>query len=176
MSRSEAGKSLRAKVAIVTGASRGIGRAIAKRLARDGAALVLCARGQDALTRVAGEIEQEGGQALVVARDLREPPSAGQLVEAAIGAFGRIDILVNNAGATKRGEFEFLSEEDWSDGFALKFFGTIRLIRAAWSHLKRQAGSVVNIAGIAQYDPWHIQAEFARLNLQGWRFFTIQFG
>jgi len=142
------------KVAIVTGASRGIGRAIALRLARDGVRVVLCARDQKALDGVAREIE--GAHA--VSLDLRAPESAARLVDAAIEAFGAIDILVNNAGATKRGEFENLSEEDWADGFALKFFGAVRLTRTAWPHLKRQAGSVVNIAGIGGRTPG---AEFA---------------
>ena len=136
------------KTAIVTGASRGIGRAIAERLAKDGAQVVLCARDHAALSEVAG---LTGG--LVVAVDLRAPESAARVVAAAVEAFGRIDIVVNNAGATKRGEFEDLSEEDWADGFALKFFGAVRMTRAAWPHLKRQSGSVVNIAGIGGRTP-----------------------
>jgi 3-oxoacyl-[acyl-carrier protein] reductase len=137
------------RTAIVTGASRGIGRAIALRLAQDGARVVLCARDQDTLGI-------EGARA--VSLDLRKPDSAARLVEAAVEAFGQIDIVVNNAGATKRGEFEELSEEDWVDGFALKFFGAVRLTRAAWPHLKRQGGSVVNIGGIGGRTPG---AEFA---------------
>ena len=62
--------------------------------------------------------------------------------------YGQIDIVVNNAGATKRGEFLQLTDEDWADGFALKFFGAMRLTREAWPHLKKQAGSVLNISGV----------------------------
>src|SRR6266852_235065 len=141
------------KTAIVTGASRGIGRAIAMQLARDGAQVVLCARDRHALDETAGAIEQAQGRAIAVALDLRLPDSAGQLVTAALGAFGPIDILVNNAGATKRGEFERLTDDDWTDGFALKFFGAVRLTRAAWPHLKQQSGSVVNIAGVGGRTP-----------------------
>ena len=137
------------KTAIVTGASKGIGRAIALRLAQDGAKVVLCARNQDTLGI-------EGARA--VSLDLRAPDSASKLVDVALEAFGGIDILVNNAGATKRGEFEELSEEDWADGFALKFFGAVRLTRTAWPHLKKSGGSVVNIGGIGGRTPG---AEFA---------------
>jgi len=147
--------SLDAKCAIVTGASRGIGRAIALRLAREGASVMATARDQDALD---GLVRETGGRAAAVALDLRQPGASGRLVEAALAAFGEIDIVVNNAGATRRGEFEQLSDEDWTDGFALKFFGAVRLTRAAWPHLKRRSGSVVNIAGVGGRTPG---AEFA---------------
>src|SRR5438128_12486831 len=81
--------------------------------------------------RPCGEIEQSGGRAVAVSLDLRLPDSAAQLVTAALTRFGQIDIMINNAGATKRGEFTELSDEDWVDGFALKFFGAVRLTRAA---------------------------------------------
>jgi NAD(P)-dependent dehydrogenase (short-subunit alcohol dehydrogenase family) len=141
------------KTAIVTGASRGIGRAIALRLARDGARVVVCARDRSALDETVREIGLAGGSGVPVSLDLRIPESARALVDAGIGAFGQIDILINNAGATKRGEFEDLSDEDWTDGFALKFFGAVRLARAAWPHLKRQSGSVLNISGVGGRTP-----------------------
>lgn len=146
-------KTLHSKIALVTGANRGIGRAIATRLARDGAEVVLCARGQAALDDTVREIEQAGGRALAVPLDLRTPESCHRLVETARGRFGKIDILVNNAGATKRGDFLDLSEDDWQDGFALKFYAAVRLTRAAWPDLKRQSGSVVNIAGVGGRTP-----------------------
>ena len=141
------------RTAIVTGASRGIGRAIALRLAQDGFRVMLCARDQRALDEAVREIENGGGTALALALDLRLPESPAQLAETAVKAFGRIDVVVNNAGATKRGEFELLTDEEWADGFALKFFGAVRLTRAAWPELKRQAGSVVNIAGVGGRTP-----------------------
>jgi 3-oxoacyl-[acyl-carrier protein] reductase len=131
------------KTAIVTGASRGIGRAIAARLSADGMRLVLCARDQDLLDSAAREF----GNACVVPGDLRLPESAARVVDTALETFGSIDVLVNNAGATKRGEFEALTDEEWADGFALKFFGAVRLTRAAWPHLRASRGSVINIAG-----------------------------
>ena len=142
-----------AKTAIITGGSRGIGRAIAFRLAQDGAQVVLCARDPIAMNATVVEIEGAQGRALAISADLREPGSAVRLIESTLDAFGNIDILVNNAGATKRGEFEELSEEDWADGFALKFFGAVRVTRAAWPHLRKQSGSVVNIAGVGGRTP-----------------------
>jgi NAD(P)-dependent dehydrogenase (short-subunit alcohol dehydrogenase family) len=141
------------KTAIVTGASRGIGRAISVRLARDGANTVLCARDADALRNAVQEIERAGGRADCVALDLRLPESAARVVEFAISKFGGIDIVVNNAGATKRADFFELTDEDWADGFALKFFGAVRLTRAAWPYLKASKGSVVNISGIGGRTP-----------------------
>ncbi|HVW84461.1 MAG TPA: SDR family oxidoreductase [Bryobacteraceae bacterium] len=136
-------KQLAGKTAIVTGASRGIGHAIALRLGAEGARVVLCARDRELLAETAKSI----GEAHVVALDLRLPESGAHVVEEAVKAFGAIDVVVNNAGATKRGEFEALTDEDWVDGYALKFFGAVRLTRAAWPHLRKQSGSVIHIAG-----------------------------
>jgi NAD(P)-dependent dehydrogenase (short-subunit alcohol dehydrogenase family) len=146
------------KVAIVTGASRGIGRAIAMRLAREGAKTVLCARDGATLEDGVKEIKAASGTAASIALDLRLPESPAQLAEFAVKQFGGIDIVVNNAGATKRGVFLELTDEDWADGFALKFFGAVRLTRAAWPYLKKAGGSVVNISGGGGRTPG---AEFA---------------
>jgi NAD(P)-dependent dehydrogenase (short-subunit alcohol dehydrogenase family) len=141
------------KVAIVTGASRGIGRAIALKLAEDGAAVMLAARNAELLKEAGAEIESKGGKAAWLSLDLRKPGAPALLVEKTIAVLSGIDIVVNNAGATKRGDFLTLSEEDWTDGFALKFFGAVRLVRAAWSILKQRKGSVVNIAGVGGRTP-----------------------
>ncbi|HEY4360823.1 MAG TPA: SDR family NAD(P)-dependent oxidoreductase [Bryobacteraceae bacterium] len=146
------------KVAIVTGASKGIGRAIAVRLAADGARVVLCARDEDLLGQAVKEIEGAGGSAAAIALDLRLAETPAKLAEFATQRFGGIDIVVNNAGATKRGEFEALADEEWADGFALKFFGSVRLTRACWprlkqSSLKHPGGSVIFISGIGGRTP-----------------------
>jgi 3-oxoacyl-[acyl-carrier protein] reductase len=141
-------KRLTGKAVIVTGASRGIGRAIAMRLAGEGAEAVLCARDLNLLEQAVKEIESGGGRAAALSVDLREMDAAQRTVDFALKSYGRIDIVVNNAGATKRGDFLELTDEDWADGFALKFFGAMRLTRAAWPHLKAQAGSVLNISGV----------------------------
>ena len=144
---------LSGKVAIVTGSSRGIGRAIAMRLAADGATVMLTATNQAALQEVQAGIEAAGGRASSMALDLRRPEAASELVQVTLQRHGGIDIVVNNAGATKRGDFMDLTDEDWMDGFALKFFGMVRLLRAAWSQLKERRGAVVNIAGIGGRTP-----------------------
>jgi len=141
------------KTAIVTGGSRGIGRAIALRLAKDGANVVVCARSPEPLKDVVDEIHAQGGNASFVAADLRMPGEPQRLAEDALTQFGAIDIVVNNAGATRRGEFVQLSDDDWANAFALKFFGAVRLIRAAWPHLKSRGGSVLNISGAGGRTP-----------------------
>src|SRR6266851_8405413 len=150
-------KPLEGKMAIVTGASRGIGRAIALRLAQDGATLVLAARTESDLAKLASEIKSGGGKATIASGDLRDSGAPAALVDAALEAHGAIDIVVNNAGATKRGDFFELTDADWSDGFALKFLGAVRLTRAAWPHLKARRGSVLNIIGAGGRTP---SAEF----------------
>jgi NAD(P)-dependent dehydrogenase (short-subunit alcohol dehydrogenase family) len=141
------------KIALVTGASRGIGREIARQLAREGADLLLTGRDEARLDAVAGEIRGLGRRAAICALDLRLPAAGARIAEAALAAFGAIDLLVNNAGATKRGDFLALTDEDWADGFALKLHGAVRLTRAAWPHLKERRGSVVNIAGVGGRTP-----------------------
>ncbi len=146
-------KPLAGKIAIVTGASRGIGRAIALRLAREGATLVLAARTGGDLDKVAAEIESGGARATTFAVDLRESAAPSAVVKAAVQAHGAIDIVVNNVGATKRGNFFELTDADWTDGFALKFLAAVRLTRSAWPHLKERRGSVVNIIGAGGRTP-----------------------
>src|SRR5262249_14702966 len=89
-----------------------------------------------------------GHESLVQAVDLRAPETPAMVVAATLERFGRLDLLVNNAGATKRGDFLSLSDDDWADGFALKFYGAMRCSRAAWPYLQASGGSIVNIAGI----------------------------
>jgi NAD(P)-dependent dehydrogenase (short-subunit alcohol dehydrogenase family) len=132
-------------VAIVTGASRGIGRAIAETLAAEGMKITAAARSKDQLDDLAKSIRTD---CLVQAVDLRKPEAAAAVVDATVKQFGRIDLLVNNAGATKRGDFFELTDADWDDGFALKFFGAMRLSRAAWRHLQATHGAIVNIIGV----------------------------
>jgi NAD(P)-dependent dehydrogenase (short-subunit alcohol dehydrogenase family) len=141
-------KRLNGRAAIVSGSSRGIGRDIACRLAAEGARVVLCARDSGLLKQAVEEIERNGGTAKAIALDLRTADAAERVVDFAKASYRQIDLLVNNAGATKRGDFFELTEEDWVDGFALKFFGAVRLTRAAWPHLKSSGGSVVNISGV----------------------------
>jgi NAD(P)-dependent dehydrogenase (short-subunit alcohol dehydrogenase family) len=136
---------LSGKVAIVTGASRGIGRAIAETLAAEGMNLTLVARSRDQLEALASALETK---TLVHAVDLRTADAPAAVVAATVTRFGRLDLLVNNAGATQRGDFLELSDADWDDGYALKFFGAMRGSRAAWPHLRASGGGIISIVGI----------------------------
>jgi 3-oxoacyl-[acyl-carrier protein] reductase len=135
------------KVALITGSNRGIGRGIAEALAAEGCALLLTGRDGAALAEAAGAIAARGGKVTTLAGDLRQAELPAALIAALDREFGRLDILVNNAGATKRGDFLALTDADWQDGFALKFFGHVRLARSAWPLLKASGGSVVAIGG-----------------------------
>ena len=136
---------LKDRVAVVTGASRGIGKAIAETLSAEGMKLLLVARSADDLERLASSLPTE---AVVHAADLREPAAPAAAIARAVENFGRLDLLVNNAGAAQRGDFLELPEEAWTDGFALKFYAAVRCSRAAWPHLVSSAGAIVNISGI----------------------------
>jgi 3-oxoacyl-[acyl-carrier protein] reductase len=148
---------LSGKVALVTGASRGIGRATALAFAAEGCDLLLTGRDQVALDDTAGAIKGKGRKAAIAAVDLRQPGTERTLIEAVRREFGALDILVNNAGATKRGSFFELTDADWQDGYALKFFGHMRLVRQAWPLLKERKGSFVSIGGTSGRKP---EAEF----------------
>ena len=115
--------------------------------------VILSARDQGLLTEATEAITQGGGQAAFLALDLREPSAAGTLADFALAQFGAIDIVVNNAGATKRGDFLTLTDADFEDGFALKFYGAVRLARAAWPALKAAQGSLLNIVGVGGRTP-----------------------
>lgn len=136
---------LSTKVAIVTGASRGIGKAIAEILSAEGMKVVLVARSKAELESLSNALPNES---LVHAIDLREANSANRVITSTIEKFGKLDLLINNAGATKRGDFLTLTDEEWTDGFALKFYAAMRLSRAAWTHLEEGKGSIINIIGI----------------------------
>ena len=140
---------IKGKVALVTGASGGIGTAIATELAREGVDLCLTARDPNRLEETAGALAKMSGRRPAVhPGDLREPEASSAAVAAAIAAFGRLDIVVNCAGDTKRGDFFKLTEEDWSGGFAVKFHGCVRTTRVAWPHLRQTQGAVINIVGV----------------------------
>jgi NAD(P)-dependent dehydrogenase (short-subunit alcohol dehydrogenase family) len=136
---------LTGKVALVTGASRGIGRAIAETLAAEGMQVALAARSAELLHELAAALPTAS---LALPADLRESERPAEVVAAAVAHFGRLDLLVNNAGATVRGDFLALSDAEWQDGFALKFYGAMRCARAAWPHLQRSQGAIVTIVGI----------------------------
>jgi len=144
---------LKGKIALVTGSSRGIGRGVALALAAEGCDVMLTGRDHNALDETAAEIRKLGRRAAFSVVDLREKDAAPKLIEAVRRELGGLDILVNNAGATKRGDFLELTDADWEDGYALKFFGHMRLARAAWPLLKERHGSLISIGGTGGRKP-----------------------
>jgi 3-oxoacyl-[acyl-carrier protein] reductase len=142
------------KIVVVTGGSRGIGRTIAVAFAREGAQTVLASSSADNLAAAAKTVTQAGGPApLTVAGDLRELKGCQQLFNQVNERFKRCDVLINNAGATRAGNFLDQSEELWLDGFALKFFGCVRLSKLFWPLLKAAQGHIVNVIGGAARTP-----------------------
>ena len=135
------------KVVVVTGGSRGIGRGIALAFAREGAQTVLASSSEPNLAAAAKVVAAEGPEPMTVAGDLRQLEACQQLFKRVSERFQRCDALVNNAGATRAGNFLELTDDQWLDGFALKFFGGVRLTRLFWPLLKASEGHVVNIIG-----------------------------
>jgi NAD(P)-dependent dehydrogenase (short-subunit alcohol dehydrogenase family) len=138
---------LTGKVALVSGSSRGIGRGVALALAAEGCDVMLTGRDEAALREVVAAVEKLGRKAHFETGDLRQDAAPAALVDATKRAYGRLDVLVNNAGTTKRGDFLALTDADWQDGYALKFFAHVRLARAAWPLLSETHGSIVTIGG-----------------------------
>lgn len=134
-------------VAIVTGASQGIGHATAVRLAKDFSAVVLVARSADKLDQTARQVREAGAEALVIAADLSDPAVPQVVVDQTLAAFGRIDALLNIAGAVPQIDLFDMTDEQWDAGMELKLHGARRLTVAAWPALKAAKGSVVLISG-----------------------------
>ncbi len=136
------------KVCVISGGSRGIGKAIARQLAQDGCDCLLAARSASNLQETAQLIQKESGRRVEICpTDLRAPEGCQAVYALAKNTFGRVDILVNSAGATQGGLFLEQDDSAWEDGFALKFFGAVRLSRLLWPMLKARQGTVINIIG-----------------------------
>jgi 3-oxoacyl-[acyl-carrier protein] reductase len=140
-------------VAIVTGASRGIGRSTAIRLARDFSAVVLAARNSEALEEVAAAVKSAGAEPLSCALDLSQVQAADTLVQTTLDRFGRIDALLNIAGAVPQIDLFEMTDEQWKAGMELKLHGARRITIRAWEALKQSQGSVVFMSGSAALDP-----------------------
>jgi 3-oxoacyl-[acyl-carrier protein] reductase len=147
-------KEFEGKVVVVSGGSRGIGRAIAVAFARESAQIVLAASNADNLAAGAKAVAAAGGpEPMTVAGDLRQLAACEQVFARVNERFKRCDVLVNSAGATKGGNFFDQPDEAWSDGFALKLHAAVRLTRLFWPLLKDAHGSIVNIVGGAARTP-----------------------
>ena len=151
-------------VAVVTGASSGIGRATAIRLARDFSAIVLVAMDEANLETAAAEVKSIGAEAMVLAFDLRQPQSVKTIIEEILDRFGRIDALLNIAGAVAQIDLFQMTDAQWDDGMALKFHGARRLTIRAWDALKASNGSVVFMSGSAAFAPKPQFAAVATIN------------
>jgi len=151
-------------VAIVTGASQGIGRATAIRLARDFGGIVLVARDSVALEETAKQVEALGARPLVLALDLRERSAAPEVIKKTLETFGRLDALVNIAGAVPQIDLLEMTDEQWDDGLALKLHGARRLTVSAWDALMKSVGSVVFTSGNSAVAPKSAFAAVATIN------------
>ena len=145
---------LSGRVAVVTGSSRGIGRACAESLLREGASVVINGRSKDRLEQAAKEMEGLGGKVHAVQADLGSDEAARNLVERTVKAFGRIDILVNAAAEVHPADFNSLTEEVWPSVFEEKLNGYVRMLRHTVPIMRKQKfGRIMNISGVAARQP-----------------------
>jgi NAD(P)-dependent dehydrogenase (short-subunit alcohol dehydrogenase family) len=153
------------KVAFVTGASKGIGRAVAEQLASEGADVVITARNAAPLEQAAGDIAKRTGRTIVpLAGDMSKPEDVGRCVNEALRRFERIDILVTCAGSSPGGLLEDLTEEQWLSSLNLKFMGYVRTVRAVIPHMReRGEGAIVLVVGNDGLKPsyWEMTAGVA---------------
>ncbi len=158
---------LEGKVGLITGGSQGLGAATARVFAAEGARLVLSARSKDRLRATADELHADFGAEVVTApQDLTLPDGADNVAAAALDACGRIDILVNSAGSAQGGVFWEIPDQVWYQSMALKFFATVRMIRAVLPTMRAQKyGRIVTIAGNSGRQPHPLMLPGAAANV-----------
>ena len=146
---------LKGKVALVAGASQGMGKATALGFAREGAKVAICARGEAALNEAAAMIrKQTGGEVMVITADMAKPEDIKKFIDQSAAHFGRIDIIVNNAGGPPPGEFMKFTDEDWNNAYNLSFMSTMRMTREAVPHMRKVGGGrVINITSYSVKEP-----------------------
>lgn len=146
---------MRGKVALVAGASQGMGRAIAAGFAREGAKISICARGEGRLQEAAEMIRRETGtELLATVADMTRLEDIQRFVSRTVEKFGRLDIVVTNAGGPPPGEFMKFTDEDWERAFRLSFLSALRLTREAVPHLRRVGGGrLINLTSYAVKEP-----------------------
>lgn len=151
-------------IAIVTGASSGIGAQTAIRLAKDFTGIVLVARRGELLEQVAGEVQGKGIAAYIIVADLHQPAAAEDIVRQTIDRFGRIDALVNVAGAVMQINVLQMTDQQWADSMQVKFHSARRLAVHAWPFLMQTRGSVIFMSGTAAENPKPDSAAIASIN------------
>ena len=146
---------LKGKVALVAGASQGMGRAAAMGFAREGAKVAICARGEAALNETAAAVRKESGaEVLAMVADMSKAEDIKKFVNDSAAHFGRVDVIVNNAGGPPPGEFMKFSDDDWTNAFNLSFMSTMRMTREAVPYMKKVGGGkVVNITSYSVKEP-----------------------
>jgi 3-oxoacyl-[acyl-carrier protein] reductase len=144
---------LKGKVAIVTGATEGIGKKTAEVLLKEGAKVAICSRRPTAVEETVAELKKFG-DVIGLATDVAKPEDVGRLVEATVQRFGRVDILVNNAGTSKRGSFMDNDDSVWATDFEMKVFGAIRLVKLVIPHMRKVGGGrIINVTNIGAKTP-----------------------
>lgn len=139
---------LRDKVVVVTGGTSGLGAALARRLAVEGAHVALCGRDEDRVAAMRQELAATGDH-VVLAADVTVPLDVERLVDVTVDRWGRIDGLVNNAGVAAAQPFETIADEAWHADLELKVMGAVRLTRSVLPHMRAEGGSIVNVLSIA---------------------------
>ena len=163
---------LRDRVALIAGGSKGIGKASALALAREGAHVAICARGKELLDQVAGEIGKETGrEVLPIVADLTKEEDAQRFVDTAADHFERLDILVNCAGSSPGGSLENLKEADWMESLNLKFMGYVRTTKCVVPYMKeRRWGRIINVIGNDGVKPIYFEITPGAANAAGINF------
>jgi 3-oxoacyl-[acyl-carrier protein] reductase len=142
------------KTAIVTASSKGLGKAIALRLAKDGFKLAICSRSKENIEQAAQDIQEATGlKPLAFAADMQNPEDIRNIVQHTIEAYGRVDVLVTNAGGPPVGTFESFDDETWSKYHEITLMSVVRLIREVLPHMKTTGGSIVNLTSTSVKQP-----------------------
>ena len=139
---------LKGKVAMITGASKGLGRAMANAFGEEGTKLSICARGEADLKSAAADLQKLGYEVLSMAADVTKAADMTRWMNDTVSRFGSVDILVNNAGGARPGALKDLSEDAWREAFELNFFSAVRLARMAAEKMQPRGGVIINISSI----------------------------
>tara|TARA_B100000927_G_scaffold148529_1_gene119829 strand:+ start:963 stop:1754 length:792 start_codon:yes stop_codon:yes gene_type:complete len=160
------------KIALVTAASQGLGKASALSIANEGATVIICSRDKEKISKAAKDIkDQSGSEVIFFQTDLSEEIEINKMVEDIIKKYGRIDILVNNTGGPKAGFFDDITDNDWLSTFESTFLSAVRLTRSVLPSMKRNKwGRIINISSVSAKQPIDnlILSNGVRMSVHGW--------